>query len=245
MKFYTMNEVCELLHVSRRTLLTYIQSGQLAATKAGGKWQISEEAVADFTKSGNPQQARDDADLLELYHALTPSRRQAVHDLAQDLQEAGTSSRIQRLTPREQTIIHDYRHLSEQRKEKAEKALRDCVRQEDQEQQWRTTWGDTDPALKSWAMAASGNDPDQAGYLLSMVEDEVNRQLPAGQWFDSRTARPMMDSLDRGQAEDAGTDADTWKAIMDRAEGQALVRLRKWRRRQGQADADQDDGGES
>lgn len=238
---YTMDQACEELHVSRNTLLRYIRTGQLRAAKVGGKWQIPEDALAELTQDADPERAREDAALLDAYHKLTPSRRGMVMDLARDLQDVPASLRIQRLTPREQTFLGDYRHLAEYRRGEAEEYLRDLVRKQDDQEQYHLVWGAASQDLQGWAMAAAGQDPSQAGYLLSMLEDEVNRQLPMGQWFDVKAGRPMVASKDRLQDEDAGTPQEDWAAIMARAEDQALLRLRKWQQRQQRLE----EGGES
>lgn len=229
---YTMDQACKELHVSRNTLLRYIRTGQLKAAKVGGKWQIPEDSLAELTQAADPEQAREDDALLDAYHRLTPSRRAMVLDLARDLQDVPASLRIQRLTPREQTFLGDYRHLAEHRRGKAEECLRDLVRKQDDQEQYHLIWGAASEDLQRWAMAAADQDPSQAGYLLSMLEDEVNRQLPMGQWFDVKTCRPMVASKDRLQDEDAGTSPEDWTAIMTQAEDQALLRLRKWQQRQ-------------
>lgn len=230
--FYSVNQICDLLHVTRRTVLNYIQSGSLRAVKVGGKWQISQAALTDFTRGGDPEQARQDTELLNLFHTLPPSRREAVLSLAKDLQDSSAGSRIQYLTPRERTALRDYRYITDPRKEQAENCLRDLVREQDEQETWEQTWGSTDPTLKAWALAETDGDAGEAAYLLSMTENEINRQLPPGQWFDSRTARPLTDSINRTQPEDAGTDPEAWAEIMDRAETLALNRLHLWQERQ-------------
>lgn len=48
LKFYTLKEVSEILHVTTRTLQTYIYDGKLKAAKIGGKWIISVDNLQDF-----------------------------------------------------------------------------------------------------------------------------------------------------------------------------------------------------
>lgn len=47
-KVYTLEEVTELLHTTRRTLYRYIKSGKLKAVKIGGRWKVTDEALKDF-----------------------------------------------------------------------------------------------------------------------------------------------------------------------------------------------------
>lgn len=48
MTVYTAKETAELLHVSERTIRTYIKRGTLKAQKIGGDWAISEENIKAF-----------------------------------------------------------------------------------------------------------------------------------------------------------------------------------------------------
>lgn len=47
-KLYTLEEVMEFLHTSRRTLYRYIKDGKLKAVKIGGRWKVTDEALKDF-----------------------------------------------------------------------------------------------------------------------------------------------------------------------------------------------------
>lgn len=53
LKLYTLKEVAELLHVTERTLLSYIKSGKLPAKKIGGKWQVTESELNTFIAPDN------------------------------------------------------------------------------------------------------------------------------------------------------------------------------------------------
>lgn len=53
-KVYTMNEVAEILKVTKRTLYNYIKAGTLHAVKMGKYWRISEESLQDFISNGTP-----------------------------------------------------------------------------------------------------------------------------------------------------------------------------------------------
>ncbi len=41
-KVYTLNEVAEILKVTRRTLYNYIKEGKLQAVKIGKSWRVEE-----------------------------------------------------------------------------------------------------------------------------------------------------------------------------------------------------------
>ena len=52
-KYYTVAEVCDILHKTSRTIYFYIKSGQLKATKPGKKrFLISETALKEFIAAG-------------------------------------------------------------------------------------------------------------------------------------------------------------------------------------------------
>lgn len=51
-KVYTIEEVGELLHVTRRTLYTYLKEGKLKAVKVGRKWIVTEENLKEFISKG-------------------------------------------------------------------------------------------------------------------------------------------------------------------------------------------------
>lgn len=48
MKVYTIDEVVEILQVTRRTLYNYIKLGKLKAVKIGKYWRVTEQALRDF-----------------------------------------------------------------------------------------------------------------------------------------------------------------------------------------------------
>ena len=47
-KVYTLDEVADILKVSRRTLYTYVKEGKLAAVKMGKYWRVSQESLQAF-----------------------------------------------------------------------------------------------------------------------------------------------------------------------------------------------------
>lgn len=52
-KLYTVREVCEILHKTRRTIYAYIRSGQLKAHRPGKKnFLIAESDLDEFIKNG-------------------------------------------------------------------------------------------------------------------------------------------------------------------------------------------------
>lgn len=51
-KFYTLNEVADILRVSRRTIYRYIKMGKLKAVKVHGQWRVSSEEIKRIKKEG-------------------------------------------------------------------------------------------------------------------------------------------------------------------------------------------------
>jgi len=52
LKVYTVEDVMQIFHVTRRTLYNYIKAGQLKAFKMGREWRFTEEALQDFINHG-------------------------------------------------------------------------------------------------------------------------------------------------------------------------------------------------
>lgn len=46
-RIFTVSEVAELLHVTTRTVYTYIKTGKIQAVKFGKSWRITEEALKE------------------------------------------------------------------------------------------------------------------------------------------------------------------------------------------------------
>ena len=42
-KVYTLEEIAELLHITRRTLYSYVKEGKLKAVKVGKYWRVTEK----------------------------------------------------------------------------------------------------------------------------------------------------------------------------------------------------------
>jgi excisionase family DNA binding protein len=53
-KVYTLDEVAEILKVTKRTLYNYIKAGTLHAVKMGKYWRVSEENLQNFISNGTP-----------------------------------------------------------------------------------------------------------------------------------------------------------------------------------------------
>ena len=47
-KVYTLEDIAEMLQVTRRTLYNYIKDGKLKANKVANKWIVTEENLNDF-----------------------------------------------------------------------------------------------------------------------------------------------------------------------------------------------------
>ena len=54
LKVYTLNEVSEILKVTKRSLYNYIKAGTLRAVKVGKDWRVSEDNLKDFINNGSP-----------------------------------------------------------------------------------------------------------------------------------------------------------------------------------------------
>ena len=52
---YTLQEIEELLHITRRTIYNWITDGKLKAFKVGKEWRVTKEALADFMQRGTSQ----------------------------------------------------------------------------------------------------------------------------------------------------------------------------------------------
>ena len=47
-KIYTLEELAQILTVTRRTLYNYIKSGKLKALKVGKRWRVTQKQLDDF-----------------------------------------------------------------------------------------------------------------------------------------------------------------------------------------------------
>lgn len=53
-KVFTLDEVADILKVTKRTLYNYIKAGKLPAVKMGKYWRVSEESLQAFISTGTP-----------------------------------------------------------------------------------------------------------------------------------------------------------------------------------------------
>ena len=54
LKVYTLDEVCDILKVTKRTIYSYIKADKLHAVKMGNYWRVSEENLKAFIETGTP-----------------------------------------------------------------------------------------------------------------------------------------------------------------------------------------------
>lgn len=52
LKVYTIEEVVALLHVTRRSIYSYIKDGKLKAVKIGKYWRVTQENLEAFLSTG-------------------------------------------------------------------------------------------------------------------------------------------------------------------------------------------------
>ncbi len=53
-RVYTLEEVCEILSITKRTVYNYIKAGKLHAFKMGKYWRVTEESLREFTQQDTP-----------------------------------------------------------------------------------------------------------------------------------------------------------------------------------------------
>lgn len=53
-KVYTLDEVAEILKVTKRTLYNYVKEGKLPAVKMGKYWRVPAESLQAFISTGTP-----------------------------------------------------------------------------------------------------------------------------------------------------------------------------------------------
>lgn len=51
-KVYTLDEIADILKLTKRSLYTYVKNGKLKAVKVGKHWRVSEENFKDFLEQG-------------------------------------------------------------------------------------------------------------------------------------------------------------------------------------------------
>lgn len=52
-KVYTLDEVADILKLTRRTMYSYVKEGKLKASKIGKYWRVSEKALNEFIEKGS------------------------------------------------------------------------------------------------------------------------------------------------------------------------------------------------
>lgn len=52
-KMYTLQEVADILRVSRQTIYNYIRSGRLICTKYGKEYRLTEQQLKEFLRKGH------------------------------------------------------------------------------------------------------------------------------------------------------------------------------------------------
>lgn len=57
MKVYTLEELVDLLKVTKRTLYNYIKSGRLKAVKMGKYWRVTQKQLDAFLSEGEPEES--------------------------------------------------------------------------------------------------------------------------------------------------------------------------------------------
>lgn len=50
-QLYTLDQVAELLQVSRRTVLRFIERGELVGVKVGRAWRFTKEDLQDYLET--------------------------------------------------------------------------------------------------------------------------------------------------------------------------------------------------
>lgn len=53
-KVYTLDEVADILKVTKRTLYNYVKAGKLPAVKMGKYWRVPAESLQAFISTGSP-----------------------------------------------------------------------------------------------------------------------------------------------------------------------------------------------
>jgi len=51
-RVYALDEVADILKITRRTLYTYVKNGKLRAVKIGKYWRVAEQELQDFIATG-------------------------------------------------------------------------------------------------------------------------------------------------------------------------------------------------
>jgi len=54
-KFYTINQVAEILDMHHKTIRNFISDGKLRASKVGKQWRVSDDDLNSFMKNSKDQ----------------------------------------------------------------------------------------------------------------------------------------------------------------------------------------------
>lgn len=52
LKVYSLEEIAEIIGVTKRTMYTYVKDGKLKAVKIGKNWRVSYENLKEFLDKG-------------------------------------------------------------------------------------------------------------------------------------------------------------------------------------------------
>lgn len=58
MKVYTIEELVEVLQVTRRTIYNYLKDGRLKAVKMGKYWRVTEKQLEEFLSPSNVKEEK-------------------------------------------------------------------------------------------------------------------------------------------------------------------------------------------
>jgi excisionase family DNA binding protein len=58
-KFYLVEEISDILNLSKESVVKYIHQGRIHAVKIGSSWHISNESLNTFLKTGNCKKAKE------------------------------------------------------------------------------------------------------------------------------------------------------------------------------------------
>jgi len=58
-KFYLTDEISDILHLSKESVVKYIHQGRIHAIKIGSSWHISQESLNEFLKTGGVDRFRE------------------------------------------------------------------------------------------------------------------------------------------------------------------------------------------
>ena len=59
MKVYTIEELVEVLQVTRRTIYNYLKDGRLKAVKMGKYWRVTEKQLEEFLTPSNVTEKKE------------------------------------------------------------------------------------------------------------------------------------------------------------------------------------------